>query len=139
MSAALFVLALRLASTALTPPKGLLALAAHPRLAPALDAIIQDPQKPWTLPVLAELCSMSRATLVRQFQDSLGCSANDFLADIRMTKAASALADPLLSTEKIAELVGYQSVAAFRRAFKNKLGMTPGQWRRTGQAHSQQE
>jgi AraC family transcriptional activator of mtrCDE len=35
-----------------------------------------------------------------------------------------------MSTEAIAEAVGYQSVSAFRRVFADRMGMTPGEWRR---------
>jgi AraC family transcriptional activator of mtrCDE len=52
------------------------------------------------------------------------------LADIRMSIAANALKNPTLSTESVAELVGYQSIAAFRRAFTQRMGVTPGEWRR---------
>jgi AraC family transcriptional activator of mtrCDE len=52
------------------------------------------------------------------------------LTDIRMSLAANELKKPAMSTETVAEAVGYQSVAAFRRAFADKIGMTPGEWRR---------
>ncbi|ANN76839.1 AraC family transcriptional regulator [Bordetella flabilis] len=129
LSCALFTLVLRAASEA-APPMGLLALAGQPRLAPALSAMFADPAKPWTLPELAGLCSMSRATFMRRFQDKLGRSAYDLLTDIRMSRAAEALKNPAISTEAVAAFVGYQSVAAFRRAFAGRMGMTPGQWRR---------
>ncbi|WP_413988596.1 cupin domain-containing protein [Labrys okinawensis] len=133
-SAALFTLALRLASEAEEPPAGLLALAGHPRLAPALSAMFQEPARPWTLPDLARLCHMSRATLARHFQESLGCSAADLLLDIRMTLAANELKKPMQSTAAVAELVGYQSEAAFQRVFKQQMGMTPARWRQTARA-----
>ena len=47
-----------------------------------------------------------------------------------MSLAANALKKPGMSTEAVADAVGYQSVAAFRRAFTERMGMTPGQWRR---------
>lgn len=131
LSAALFALTLRMASESHEAPVGLLALAGHPRLAPALTAIFDDPAHAWTLPELAELCHMSRATLVRQFQDKVGRSANELLTDIRMTLAANELKRPNVSTELVAETVGYQSVAAFRRTFAQRMGMTPGDWRRS--------
>ncbi|MNQ42544.1 HTH-type transcriptional regulator GadX [compost metagenome] len=112
-------------------PIGLLALVGHPRLAPALTAMFNDPAHPWTLPELAGLCNMSRATLVRHFQEKVGRSANDLLTGIRMTLAANELKNPNASTEAVAETVGYQSVAAFRRAFSQHMGMTPGEWRRS--------
>jgi AraC family transcriptional activator of mtrCDE len=130
LTAALFTLILRAASESEQAPAGLLALSGNPRLAPAISAMFADPAHPWTLPDLADLCSMSRATFMRHFQDRLGRSAVDMLADIRMSLAANALKNPAMTTEAVAELVGYQSVAAFRRVFADKMGMTPGQWRR---------
>lgn len=130
LSSALFTLVLRAASEAEKAPEGLLALAGHPRLAPAIAAMFADPARSWTLPDLAELCGMSRATFMRHFQDRLGCSALDLLTDLRMSLAANELRKPAISTEAVAEIAGYQSVSAFRRVFTEKLGMTPAEWRR---------
>lgn len=132
LSAALFTLTLRLASEAVEAPAGLLALAGHPRLAPALSALFRHPQKDWTLPALAALCGMSRATFVRHFQQRLGRSAADLLTDIRMTVAARELGHSNASAGTVAEAVGYQSEAAFQRAFKRHMGVTPAQFRRSG-------
>jgi AraC family transcriptional activator of mtrCDE len=129
-SSALFTLVLRAASESEQAPAGLLALAGHPRLAPAISAMFADPARPWNLPDLADLCSMSRATFMRHFQDKLGRSAVELLTDIRMSLAANELKKPAMTTEAVAESVGYRSVSAFRRVFTDKMGMTPGQWRR---------
>jgi AraC family transcriptional activator of mtrCDE len=129
LSSALFALTLRAAGEAGQSRTGMLALAAHPRLAPAAAAMFNDPARAWTLPELAGLCSMSRATLMRHFQISLGHSAMDLLTDIRMSAAANALRKSTSSTEAVADLVGYQSVSAFRRVFTERMGMTPGDWR----------
>lgn len=130
LSAAMFALVLRLASETNDAPTGLLALAGHPRLAPALAALFNEPARAWSLPELAELCHMSRATLARQFQEKLGKSASELLTDIRMALAANALKKPSVSTGTVAEAVGYQSEAAFQRAFKSHMGVTPAQWRK---------
>jgi AraC family transcriptional activator of mtrCDE len=130
LTSALFTLVLRAASESELAPAGLLALTGHPRLAPAISAMLADPARAWNLPDLADLCSMSRATFVRHFQDKLGRSAVEMLTDIRMSLAANELKKPAMTTEAVAELVGYQSVAAFRRVFTDKMAMTPGQWRR---------
>jgi AraC family transcriptional activator of mtrCDE len=130
LTSALFTLVLRAASESDQAPAGLLALSGHPRLAPAISAMFADPARPWNLPDLADLCSMSRATFVRHFQDKLGRSAIELLTDIRMSLAANELKKPAMTTEAVAESVGYQSVAAFRRVFTDKMQMTPGQWRR---------
>lgn len=130
LSTALFALTLRVAAEENTAPNGLLALAGNPRLAPALMAMFQRPAHPWTLPELADLCHMSRATLARHFKDRVGRSAADLLTDIRMTLAASQLRSGGTSTGAIADAVGYQSEAAFQRAFKQRMGVTPAVWRR---------
>jgi AraC family transcriptional activator of mtrCDE len=130
LSSALFTLALRAASESEQAPPGLLALAGHPRLAPAISAMFTEPARPWNLPDLAELCSMSRATFMRHFQDKLGRSAMELLTDIRMSLAANELKKPTMSTEAVADTVGYRSVAAFRRVFTDKMGIAPGRWRR---------
>ncbi|MBR0935862.1 AraC family transcriptional regulator [Bradyrhizobium jicamae] len=130
LSTAMFALVLRLASEAEDAPRGLLAMAGHPRLAPAVAALFNEPARAWSLPELAQLSNMSRATLARQFQQKLGRSASDLLTDIRMTYAANELKRSSLSTGAVAEAVGYQSEAAFQRAFKNHMGVTPAQWRK---------
>ncbi|MEB6588002.1 MULTISPECIES: AraC family transcriptional regulator [Pseudomonas] len=130
LTSALFALVLRAASEAAQAPAGLLTLAGNPRLAPAISAMFTHPAHPWSLPELAELCSMSRATFMRHFHDKLGRSANELLLDIRMSLAANELQKTTMTTEAVADLVGYRSVAAFRRAFTDKMGITPGQWRR---------
>ena len=134
LSTALFALILRLASEDDAPADktGLLALAGNPRLAPALTAMFNEPAQPWTLPALAGLCNMSRATFIRHFQERLGRSAMELLTEIRMTLAANMLATSDSSTGIVAELAGYQSEAAFQRSFKQATGMTPAQWRREG-------
>jgi AraC family transcriptional regulator, activator of mtrCDE len=137
LSTAMFALVLRLASETEDAPRGLLALAGHPRLAPAVAALFNEPARAWSLPELAQMCNMSRATLARQFQEKFGRSASDFLTDIRMTLAASELKQSLLSTGAVAEAVGYQSEAAFQRAFKSHMGVTPAQWRKMQEPSSQ--
>jgi AraC family transcriptional regulator, activator of mtrCDE len=132
LSTAMFTLILRLASELDGAPRGLLALAGHPRLAPALAALFNEPDRPWSLPELARLSNMSRATLVRHFREKLGHSPSDLLRDIRITLAASKLRKSASSSAAIAAEVGYQSEAAFQRAFKQRMGLTPAQWRRAG-------
>jgi AraC family transcriptional regulator, activator of mtrCDE len=130
LSTALFTIALRLASEANVSPTGLLAVAGNPRLSPALTALFNKPARSWTLPELAQLCNMSRATFIRHFQEKLGRSASDLLTDIRMTMASNALKISDTPTAAVAKLAGYQSEAAFQRAFKQRMGISPAQWRR---------
>jgi AraC family transcriptional activator of mtrCDE len=132
LSAALFTLALRAAGESDDAPAGLLAAAGHARLAPALEAMLEDPAHPWSLPEIAGLCHMSRATAARHFQERVGRSASELLADIRMGIAANELKQTALSTEAIGEKVGYQSVNAFRLAFRQRMGISPAEWRSSG-------
>lgn len=132
LSGALFAMTLRYASESDAPPQGLLALARHGRLQPALAAMFDAPHEPWTLPSLAALCNMSRATFVRHFEESVGRSASDLLTEVRMNLAARQLVQSDASTAAIGEAVGYRSEAAFQRAFKQQMGMTPAKWRAAG-------
>lgn len=130
LSAALFALAVRVAGESDDAPVGLLAAARSTRLAPALEAMLKSPAHPWTLPEIAALCNMSRATAARQFRDKVGRSATDLLTDIRMSLAANELQESTASTDAVAEHVGYQSVNAFRHAFKQRTGVSPADLRR---------
>ncbi|QOZ35261.1 AraC family transcriptional regulator [Bradyrhizobium sp. CCBAU 53421] len=130
LSTAMFALVLRLASETDDSSRGLLALVGDPRLAPAVAAMFNQPARAWSLPELARLCNMSRATLARQFQEKLGRSPSDLLTDIRMMLAANELKRSSLSTGAVAEMAGYQSEAAFQRAFKSHIGVTPAHWRK---------
>jgi AraC family transcriptional activator of mtrCDE len=50
-----------------------------------------------------------------------------------MTLASNELKKPSMSTGAVADAVGYQSEAAFQRAFKSYMGLTPAQWRKGGE------
>lgn len=130
---ALFVLTLRFASNDVEAPRGLLALANQAHLQPAIDAMFDEPGKSWTLPDLAALCHLSRATFLRNFSEATGRSASDLLSEIRMVIAGRCLVQTGLSIETISKEVGYWSKTAFQRAFKRRVGITPAQWR---QAHA---
>jgi len=130
LSAALFALALRHAAHGgAAPPRGALALARQPRLQPAVLAMFDHPERAWTLPELAALCHLSRATLLRQFQELAGRSPAELLLEIRLAKATRLLARSELAVAAVGEAVGYASEAAFQRAFKRALGLTPAKWR----------
>ncbi|MCE4062585.1 AraC family transcriptional regulator [Pandoraea sputorum] len=136
LSGALFAMTLRAASEGESSSRGLLALVREPRLQPALAAMFDAPERTWSLPDLAALCHMSRATFSRRFDEAAGCSAHDFLAEIRMAIAGRKLASTTASVADIGESVGYQSDAAFQRVFKKVVGVTPAQWRtRARQTH----
>lgn len=136
LSGALFAVALRAAmreaaGPARTPeaPPSLLALSAHPRLASLVVDVLSDPAADWTLDGMAGHAALSRSSLLRAFQAAAGVSPAEFLTQVRMTEAARRLRASHESIPAIGEAVGYASEAAFQRAFKREIGVTPAAWR----------
>jgi AraC family transcriptional activator of mtrCDE len=76
---------------------------------------------------------MSRATYARHFNERAGMTVMDFLTRIRMTIACDLLRRTQRSVAEIGEAVGYQSEAAFGKAFAQSVGVTPGRYRRQPQ------
>ncbi|ENM5747543.1 helix-turn-helix domain-containing protein [Vibrio mimicus] len=107
-----------------------LTLLADERLGKSVQAMLRSPEQPWSLYSLGKLSSMSRATYARQFKDKSGSTPGEVLLTIRMMHASRLLINSRRTLVDIAEAVGYQSEAAFSKAFKSLLGVNPGQWRR---------
>jgi AraC family transcriptional activator of mtrCDE len=129
LSSALFALLIRAwLEQALAVP-GLFAVMAERRLQAALNGMLSTPEQAWSLEQLAAVCHMSRATFARLFKQAAGATPADVLAQLRMAQAARLL-DAGRQAGDVAESVGYQSEAAFNRAFKRQYGVGPGAWRR---------
>jgi AraC-like DNA-binding protein len=129
---ALFVMAVRDHLKRSTDPRGLLAALLDPRLALALEAMHRRPGGDWTLLKLAGVACQSRTAFAERFSEVLGVSPHQYLTELRMVEALRLLRDPRLSVTAIAEQLGYQSEAAFRRTFKKVHGRGPGAVRRAG-------
>ncbi|NHV27432.1 AraC family transcriptional regulator [Burkholderia sp. D-99] len=127
---ALLAYALRAYGRGARVPSGWLALAADARLGPSVQAVLQAPEKPWTVEALGDASAMSRATYARHFRERAGMSVGAFVAQIRMMHACALLQDTQRGQAEIGQAVGYQSEAAFGKAFRAVLGTTPGRWRR---------
>lgn len=112
---------------------GLWAMLAQPEFAPLLEAIIAEPGRGWTIEAMAGVAHMSRATFHKRFALVCGASPSHFLQQIRM-RLATQLIEQGMSLSRAAETVGYQSDAAFSRAFKKSTGVLPGVLRRSRQA-----
>lgn len=110
--------------------RGLLAALADARLAKALAALHREPGKPWRVDSLAQVAGMSRTAFAVEFTRLLGASPIAYLTDFRIAEARRLLRDKRLSVAAVAEQLGYQSEAAFRRTFKRLEGVGPGQLRR---------
>ena len=132
----LFTLALRAHLAQQPQQQGVLGLMVQERLAPALQAMLAEPQRPWTVDEMARCCHLSRATFARQFQQAAGCGPIELLTTLRMELASRLLAQGGQDSASVGEAVGYRSEAAFNRAFTRHAGMTPGRFRRAAGGRS---
>jgi AraC-like DNA-binding protein/quercetin dioxygenase-like cupin family protein len=100
----------------------------------ALAALHNDPAERWTVERLARAAGVSRSILAERFASMVGQPPMQYLALWRMQLASRLLADgsPIAA---VAEAVGYESEAAFGRAFKKIVGENPATWRRTQRSH----
>lgn len=96
----------------------------------ALASIHEDPGHDWTVDVLARHAGLSRSAFAQRFRDLVGEAPMHYLARWRLTIAAQRLRGESSSIARIAGDLGYESEAAFNRAFKRTLGTTPAAWRR---------
>jgi AraC-like DNA-binding protein len=95
----------------------------------ALARLHAEPARAWTLAALAHDVGASRSVLAERFATLVGQPPMLYLAHWRMQLAASRLAAGAGPVSAVAADVGYESEAAFNRAFKKIAGMTPASWR----------
>lgn len=125
----LFFYLIRHASQRETLSAGLLALAQRAEFMALLDQMLRHPGQEWSIARMASAAHMSRAAFCKHFTDAGGVSPAQFLLRLRMRLAAQRL-NAGDSVEQAAIHVGYQSHAAFTRAFKRIVGEQPGAYRR---------
>lgn len=109
--------------------RGLWSLLRRPHFAPLVAELIRAPARPWTVEEMARRVHLSRAAFFRQFAQASGQSPLQFLLLLRMQLAARLLRQGD-AIGQVAELAGYESYAAFCRAFKRTMGAQPGAWQR---------
>ncbi|MFK7801299.1 MAG: AraC family transcriptional regulator [Anaerolineae bacterium] len=97
-----------------------------PHIGRAILHIQRDPARPWTVQSLAEEVALSRSVFAARFKTLVGESPMQYLARWRMNVAVTLLKEEDLSLGELANRMGYQSEAAFSRAFKRFIGMSPG-------------
>jgi AraC-like DNA-binding protein len=97
----------------------------------ALGLIHQSPAYRWTVQELAEAAALSRSAFSARFTELVGEPPLTYLTRWRMLKATRLLKNEV-SIDTIAELLGYESEAAFRKAFKREMGIPPAQYRKLG-------
>lgn len=85
---------------------------------------------PWTTEELAREVGLSRSAFADRFTNLIGVPPMQYLTTWRLQLAAVRLRESSASTAQLASDVGYESDAAFNRAFKRAFGTTPAAWRR---------
>jgi AraC-like DNA-binding protein len=115
-----------------TPDRGWVAGLRDPLLGRALASFHAEPGAPWTLELLAGEAGMSRSAFAARFRDRLGEPPMTYVTAWRMDLAARMVREGDLPLARVAERVGYQSEAAFNRAFRRAHGITPGAFARRG-------
>ena len=112
--------------------KGLLAALNDPLVGRALQLLQADPARRWTTDELAREAGASRTVLGERFNAVLGKPPIEYLTGWRIQLAADRLRNGRDAIARIAVDSGYESEAAFNRAFKRVTGLTPGRWREGG-------
>ena len=103
---------------------------------PAIAQLHAQPAHPWTLDELARTIASSRSVLAERFTRIVGVAPMLYLTRWRLQLAAERLARGSAKVAAIGAQVGYDSEAAFSRAFKRETGHSPGEWRRSHRAAS---
>jgi AraC family transcriptional regulator, alkane utilization regulator len=116
------------------PPEytGWLAAVRDPVVGCALRLMHISPNHPWTVEELARAAAVSRSTLAQRFTTLIGEPPMQYLQGWRIQLAKHLLGQTNLSLMEIAQRTGYESQAAFSRAFKRSVGRPPAAWRHTG-------
>ena len=109
---------------------GCLAGLRDPIVGRALALLHAKPAQSWTVADLARAAGTSRAVLAARFAERVGMPPIQYLASWRMQLAAQKLDEPDARVSFIAHEVGYESEAAFCRAFKKVTGVPPAKWRK---------
>jgi len=109
---------------------GWLAGARDPDVGRALTLLHQRPDDPWTIAGLAKEIGVSRTVLAERFRHFLGVPPMTYLTRWRLRLGARALTTTSRSVAQIAVETGYESEAAFNRAFKREYGLPPARYRK---------
>ena len=111
-------------------PIGLLAGLTDKQIRPALVAICDLPAQAWNVDALAATAFMSRSAFAERFHALVGKAPMEFLTEWRMQLARAWLQRDHLGVAEVSARCGYQSEAAFSKAFKRVTGVGPGEFRR---------
>ena len=102
----------------------------------ALALLHGKPARPWTVEELGKQVGLSRSALAERFTYYIGQPPMQYLTQWRLNMAAHSLRTTGRPVAAIAEEVGYDSEAAFNRAFKREFGVPPATWRKNINVHT---
>lgn len=105
-------------------------LLSDPRLSRALQAMLDNPGASHSVESLADAAGMSRTRFALRFADAAGTTPARLLRDLRLTRAASLLAEGDMGVDRVAHRMGFASRSSFSRAFTERFGQSPSQRRR---------
>lgn len=129
MSEIIFIETVRTCSAQSEQLSGLMEALADPKISRAIQAMHRDVAMQWTVETLAGEAAMSRSRFAARFQELVGCGPLTYLAEWRLQKACALLREGRISVQEVANRIGYQSPAAFTRAFNVMFGETPTAFR----------
>ena len=112
--------------------KGWLRAVFDPQIGTALSAIHDSVNTPGTVESLAEAAGMSRSAFAARFKELLGQTPLEYVTEWRMQKAIQLLEQRDTKLLDVARSVGYESGAAFSKAFKRVVGANPGEYLKRG-------
>lgn len=115
---------------------GWLAAARDPAVGRALGAIHRDPARAWTVASLAEQAGVSRAVFAQRFTQLLGETPLTYVLHCRLQLGARLLETTDDSVLQVALNAGYESEAAFNRAFKREFDLPPARYRNQRRAET---
>ena len=136
----LFIQAIRahIASGVESCQRGWLRAIFDPQIGAALTSLHNNVNSPWTVESLAGAAGMSRSAFAERFKGLLGQTPLEYVTEWRMQKAVQLLQQRDKKLVDVAQSIGYESDAAFSKAFKRVVGLTPGEYRRNSLARHQQ-
>jgi AraC-like DNA-binding protein len=102
-----------------------------PQIGRAIMLVHRDPARAWSVAALASEVAMSRSAFAARFTELVGESPMQYVTRWRMHVAVASLREDGARLGEIARRLGYQSEAAFSRAFKRFIGVSPGSIRRS--------
>lgn len=118
------------------PRAGWLGAIQDDRIGPAIVKIHNAPTHDWTVESLANEVAMSRSAFSARFTELVGEPAMQFVTRWRMHQAGIWLREESMPIAECANKLGYNSEAAFNRAFKRVMNVTPGAWQKSVQSNA---